>query len=241
MRQPGPLRVFAIILRPPLAMLLAYAAIVVWAGYVGWLSPLDVNQMRPVYVVLLLCQSFSAATGFCVRARRGHFDQVLVAPASRIPIGLAHAVVSTTAGILTWFFVAAIEVVVNHGAVPLGLSLPALAALVYMSAVSWAAALPFARYSSGVVWLILAIVLAGAGKLLALRQVYAAAAEPVTHLWGDVWSATGAALVFPPLMVTEPASPVPVPAYLVLGAAILVVGVGVMAIEAFDFPLVDPS
>jgi hypothetical protein len=234
MKQPGPLKVFAMILRPSPAWLAAYAAILVWAGYLGTQSP---GEMRAVYVVLLLCQSFSAATGFSVRARRGHFDQVLAAPASRLAVGIAHASVSTAIGVVAWLLVAAIEALATHGQVPVGLTIPALAALLYMSAVSWASALPFARYSSGVVWLIVAIALAGAGKLLDLRQAYAAAAEPA----GDVWRATGAAMVFPPLMVTEPSAPIAISAFLVLGAAIVVAGVGVLAVDAFDFPLVDPS
>ena len=234
MTPPGPLKIFATILRPPPAMLASHAAILAWAGYLAWESP---TEMRAVYVVLLLCQSFSAATGFSFRARRGHFDQLLVAPASRISVALAHAMASTALGLLTWSLVAAIEAVANRGNWPLGLTLPAVAALLYMSAVAWAAALPFARYSSGVVWLILAIVLAGAGKLLAMRQAYAVAAEST----GDVWRAAGAALVFPPLMVTEPSATIAVSTFVVLAAAVLVTGVGVLAVEAFDVPLVDPS
>jgi hypothetical protein len=235
MTQPGPLKVFATILRPSPALIAAYAAILAWAGYLSTQSP---GELRAVYVVLLLCQSFSAATGFCIRARRGHFDPVLAAPASRLAAGLAHALVSMAIGVVTWLSVVVIEAVARHGQAPLGLTLPSVAALLYMSAVAWAAALPFARYSTGVVWLILAIALAGAGKLLALRQAYAAAAAGPP---GDVWSATGAALVFPPLMVTEPSAPIAISALLVLGAAIVVAGIGVLAIDAFDFPLVDPS
>jgi hypothetical protein len=237
MKQPGPLRIFATILRPSAAILAAYAAILAWAGYLGWVSPGEFGQMRPVYVVLLLCQSFSAATGFCVQARRGHFDQALVVPASRTAVGLAHATVSMGTGLITWLLVATIEALVNRRDMPLGFTPPALAAVFYMSAVAWAAALPFARYSSGVAWLILSIALAGAGKLLVLRQAYAAAAEPA----GDLWRAVGAALVFPPLMVTEPSAPMAISTFVVLAAAIVVIGSGVLAIEAFDFPLVDPS
>src|SRR5206468_10696706 len=131
-----------------------HAAILAWAGYLAWISP---TEMRPVYVVLLLCQSFSAATGFSCRAYRGHFDQLLVAPTSRLSVGLAHAMASMAIGLVTWLLVAAIEAGANRGSVPLGLTLPAVSALLYMSAVAWAAALPFAHYSSGVVWLILAI------------------------------------------------------------------------------------
>jgi hypothetical protein len=234
MTYPGPLKILATILRPSPAMVAAHAAILGWAGYLAWVSP---TETRPVYVVLLLCQSFSAATGFSFRARRGHFDQLLVAPASRVSVGLAHAMASMAIGLLTWLLVAAIEAIANRGRWPLGLTLPAVSAVLYMSAVAWAAALPFARYSSGVVWLILAIVLAGAGKLLALRQAYAAAVEPT----GDVWRAAGAALVFPPLMVTEPSAPVAISTFVVLAAAVVVTGIGVLAVEALDCPLVDPS
>lgn len=237
MTRPGPLKVFATILRPSPAMVAAHAAIVAWAGYLAWVAPGEPGHLRPVYVVLLLGQSFSAATGFSFRARRGHFDQVLVAPTSRIAVGLAHALASMALGIVTWLIVAAIEAVADRGNVPLGFTLPAVAALLYMSAVAWASALPFARYSSGVVWLILAIALAGAGKLLPLREAYAAAVEPA----GDVWKATGAALVFPPLMVTEPSASIAISACLVLAAAIVAGGIGVIVIEAFDIPLVDPT
>jgi hypothetical protein len=234
MTHPGPLRIFATILRPSPAIVAAHAAILAWAGYLAWLSPAEI---RPVYVVLLLCQSFSAATGFSFRAHRGHFDQLLVAPMSRLSVGVAHATASTSIGLVTWLLVAAIEACANRGIVPLGLTLPAVSALLYMSAVAWAAALPFARYSSGVVWLILAIVLAGAGKLLALRQAYAAAVDPA----GNVWRAAGAALVFPPLMVTEPSAPMAISTFVVLAAAVVVSGIGMFAVEALDFPLVDPS
>jgi hypothetical protein len=228
-----PAKVFTTILKPSPAIVAAHGSLLVWAGYLGWTSPVE---MRAVYVVLLLFQSFSAATGFVFRARRGHFDQVLAAPVSRIQVAFAHELVSIAPGIASWLLVSGIEAICNRGTVPLGLTLPAVSALLYMSAVAWALALPFARYSSGVVWLMLAIALAGAGKLLALRQAYVAALEP----GGDLWRATGAALVFPPLMVTEPA-PAAISTLVVLAAAVAVTGVGVLAVEASDFPLVDPS
>jgi len=234
MTQPGPFKIFATILRPSAGIVAAHGTILAWAAYLGWASP---GEMRPVYVVLLLCQSFSAATGFLFRARRGHFDQVLVAPASRTRAGIAHAAASMAIGLATWLLVAAIEGATNRGVVPRGLTLPAISALFSMSSVAWAAALPFARFSSGVVWLIVAIALAGAGKLLMLRQAYVAAVETTA----DAWKAVAAALIFPPLMVTEPSAPLALSTFVVFGAAVVVAGVGVLAIEALDFPLVDPS
>jgi len=40
---------------------------------------------------------------------------------------------------------------------------------------------------------------------------------------------------------TEPSAPIAICALLVLGVATVVVGIGVVAIESFDVPLVDPS
>jgi hypothetical protein len=234
MTPPGPLKVFTTILRPSPTILLAYAAVLAWAGYTAWTSP---EEMRAIYVVLLLFQSFSAASGFLFRARRGHFDQVLVAPVSRVRVAVAHATVSMATGAITWLVVSAMELAAHRSTLPLGLALPSLAALAYMSAVAWAAALPFARYSSGVVWLIVAIGLAGAGKLLALRQAYVAAIEST----GGAWKSAAAALVFPPLMVTEPSSPTALSTFVVLAAGVVAAGIGVLAIEAVDFPLVDQS
>jgi hypothetical protein len=232
--RPGPLKAFATILRPSPAMLSAYVAVLAWAGYLSWTAPGD---MRAVYVVLLLIQSFSSASGFVLRARCGHFDPILVAPASRVRVALAHATASTGTGLVIWLVVSAIELAGTRTTLPLGLALPSISALLYMSAVAWAASVPFGRYSSGVVWLILAIGLAGAGKLLELRQAYLAALESTA----GAWKASAAALLFPPLMVTEPSSPLALSTFVVLAAAIVAAGVGVLVIDAVDFPLVDAS
>src|SRR5262245_62095022 len=132
MTQPG--RVFATILKPSPAVIAAHGLVLIWAGYLGWTSPVE---MRAVYVVLLLFQSFSAATGFVFRARRGHFDQVLVAPASRIHVAFAHAGGGGGGGGGWGGVGSGIEGISNRGSVPLGLTLPAVSALLYMSAIAW--------------------------------------------------------------------------------------------------------
>jgi hypothetical protein len=42
-------------------------------------------------------------------------------------------------------------------------------------------------------------------------------------------------------MVTEPSAPMAISTFVVLAVAVVVSGMGVFAVEAFDFPLVDPS
>jgi len=234
MTQPHALRFFVTVLRPPASIVGSSLLIAAWAAY---LAAVGTGDFRPPYVVLLLCQAFGSSTGFFVRARRGHFDAMLVAPVVRARVGLAHAAVSTTPGLFTWLVLVAIEAVTNRGHWPLGLSLQALAALIYVSALAWAAAIPLSRYSSGVVWMMLAIVLAGAGKLLPLREAYLAN----TGTWADVWKAAGAALVFPPFMVTESFGPTTAVVVLVFGVAFLAVAIGIRMIAALDVTLVDPS
>ncbi len=234
MTQPHAFRFFVTVLRPPPSVVGSSLLIAVWAAY---LAAVGSGDFRPPYVVLLLCQAFGSSTGFFVRARRGHFDSVLVAPAVRARVGLAHAAVSTALGLLTWLVLVVIEAVTNRGHWPLGLTLPALAALIYVSALAWAAAIPFSRYSSGVVWMVLAIVLAGAGKLLPLREAYLAN----TGTWADVWKVAGAALVFPPFMVTESFGPTRAVIVLVFGVAFLALAIGIRMIAALDVTLVDPS
>ena len=234
MTQPRALRFFVAVLRPPPAIVGLSLLIVGWAAY---LAVVAFGDFRPPYVVLLLCQAFGSSTGFFARARRGHFDPVLVAPAARARVGLAHAAVSTALGLITWLILVAIEAATNRGHWPLGLTLPALAALVYVSALAWAAAIPFARYSSGVIWIVLAIVLAGWGKLLPLRDAYLANSGN----WPEIWRAAGAALVFPPFMVTESVEPTATVVVFVFGVALLAIAIGVRLIAALDVTLVDPS
>ena len=234
MTRPHALRFFVTVLRPPLSIVGSDLLIAAWAAY---LVAVGAGDFRPPYVVLLFCQAFGASTGFFVRASRGHFDAVLVAPAARVRVGLTHAVVSTAPGLVTWLVLVAIEAVTNRGQWPLGLTLPALAALIYVSAFAWAAAIPFSRFSSGVVWMVLAIVLAGAGKLLPLRDAYLA----MNGTWADVWKAAGAALVFPPFMVTESFGPRMAVVVCVLGVSFLALAIGIRMIAALDVTLVDPS
>ena len=233
MTQPHLLKFFATVMRPPLAIALSSAAIAGWAVYLASVSS---DDFRSPYVVLLLCQTFGVSTGFFVKARRGHFDPVLVVPSMRARVGLAHATVSIALGVVTWLVLAAIEAVTNRSQWPLGLTLPAVAALIYTSSVAWTAAIPFSRYFSGVVWMVLAIVLGATGKVLPLREAYVANGGT----WRDVSHAVGAALVFPPFMVTESAPTMAV-VVVVVGVAALALGMGVVMIVSLDVTLVDPS
>jgi hypothetical protein len=232
MTPPSNLRVLSVLLRPSPTIVLANFALAGWAGYLAVTAP---DDLRGPYVVLLLCQSFAASTGYATRARRGHFDQILAGRSTRVQFALAHAGLSILFGATTWLTVSLFESVGSGGHWPLGLTVKALAAFAYISAMAWAVSVPFSRYAAGVVWLVGAIVLAGSGRLVSLRNTYAAAADT----WMGAWQAAVSAFVFPPLMVGEPSSPPFVTLAVVIAASIVAVAAGVAFIACVGLPLED--
>ena len=225
-------RALAVLLRPSAAMYLAFMAVIVWAGYLTVTAP---DDLRGPYVVLLLCQSFAASTGYAQRARRGHFDQLLAGRPSRLRFAATHALMSAAGGVAAWVTVSVLDALGGGGHWPLGFTTKAAAALVYISAVGWAASVPFSRYSAGVLWLIAAVVLAGSGRLMALRNSYVAA----DGTWTSVWQALGPVLVFPPVMVGEPSAPPAFVIAFVVAAAAAALGLGVTFIAYYSLALED--
>ena len=222
----------SVLLRPSLAMVFTMIALVAWAVYLTVTAP---DDLRGPYIVLMLCQAFAASTGYATRARRGHFDQLLAGRRSRARFALTHLSISTLVGVVAWFVISVVDAIGGGGHWPLGLTPRALASFVYLSSLAWAFSVPFSRYSAGVLWLVVAIALAGSGRLLALRNSYALA----THTWAGVWQAAGPALIFPPLVVGEPSGPpTTVIALLLVAAAVAVVG-GVTFIVVCSLALED--
>ncbi len=224
-------RVLGVLLRPSNAIVCVALALTTWGAYLAVIAP---DELRGPYVVLLLCQSFAASTGYLTRAKRGHFDQVLAGRSTRVGFALVHGTLSMTLGCTTWLALSVIDGVAG-GRWPLGLTPRSLVAFIYLSIVAWAISVPFSRYAAGVIWLVVAITLAGSGRLLALRQTYALA----EHTWRGVFRATGAAMVFPPLVVGEPESPQLSVLALMLCAALVTGMAAVLFMVRADAPLED--
>jgi hypothetical protein len=225
-------RALSVLLRPSAAMLLAMLALVAWAGYLTVTAP---DDLRGPYVVLLLCQSFAASTGYAPRARRGHFDQLLAGRPSRLRFAVTHALTSAALGGVSWAAISVIDALGAGGHWPLGFTPKAAAAFVYITALAWAASVPFSRYSAGVAWLIVAIGLAGSGRLIALRNNYVAA----SGTWTGMWHALGPVLLFPPVMVGEPSTPSVGLIALVITAAAAALLTGVFFVAHYDVALED--
>ncbi len=220
------------LLRPSPAILLVMVIVIAWAGYLVVAAP---DDLRAPYIVMLLCQSFAASTGYATRARRGHFDQLLAGRRSRLHFALAHASTSIAYGAAAWFVISGLEALAAGGRWPLGIAPTALVAFAYISAIAWGLSVPSSRYAIGVVWLIVTVGLAASGRLVALRNSYATSVET----WAGVLKSTGAALVFPPFIVAEPtfASPMLIGIMVLAGAAAL--AIGVMFISSYCLSLED--
>jgi hypothetical protein len=222
----------SVLLRPSPAIVFTMIALVAWAGYLTVTAP---DDLRGPYIVLMLCQAFAASTGYATRARRGHFDQLLAGRRARARFALTHLSISTLVGAAAWLVVCVVDAIGGGGHWPLGLTPSALVSFVYLSSLAWALSVPFSRYSAGVLWLIVAIALAGSGRLLTLRNSYALA----PHTWSGVWQAAGPALVFPPLVVGEPSGPPNTVIALLLVAAGIAVAGGVTFIFVYSLALED--
>jgi hypothetical protein len=224
--------VLGMLLRPSPAIVVTMIVLVAWAAYLTVTAP---DDFRGPYIVVMLCQAFAASTGYATRAKRGHFDQLLAGRRSRVRFALTHASISTLVGAAAWSVVSILDGISGGGHWPLGLTPGALSSFVYLSTLSWALSVPFSRYSAGVLWLILAIALAGSGRLLWLRNCYALA----PHTWNGILQAVGAALVFPPLVVGELSGPPNAVTALLLAAGVGAVAVGITFISNFSLALED--
>ncbi len=224
--------VLRVLLRPSVAILLIMLVVIGWAGYLVLTAP---DDLRAAYIVMLLCQSFAASSGYASRARRGHFDQLLAGRTSRLRFGLMHGLSSVVYGAAAWVVISGLDALGAGGHWPLGLTPRAAAAFVYVSAVSWGLSVPFSRYAIGLMWLIVTVGIAASGRLLALRNSYANLADA----WAGIWPSAGSALVFPPFMVGEPTSPRLTVLSLVFLAAVAAAGVGVTFICSYCLALED--
>jgi hypothetical protein len=154
---------------------------------------------------------------------------------SRLRFAVTHALTSAALGGVSWAAISVIDALGAGGHWPLGFTPKAAAAFVYISALAWAASVPFSRYSAGVAWLIVAIGLAGSGRLIALRNDYVAASDT----WTGMWQALGPVLLFPPVMVGEPSTPSVGLIALVITAAAAALLTGVFFVAHYDLALED--
>lgn len=169
MTAPSALRFFALVVRPPPAILAASLAIA--GGGIYW-ALVDPPQFGQAAALALFFQMFSAATGYRDRLRRGHFDAILTAQRRRLRIAAAHGVVSVAPGMVLWAVLAVIEAALIRQGWPSTLTSSGLAAVAIVSVVAWAIAVVAGRHSAGAIWIAALFVLVSIGRIEQLRYAF---------------------------------------------------------------------
>lgn len=155
MTQPSPLRYFAALgLHAPYALIVLCAIAVTGI----WGIVLDAKEVDSGFGMVLFAQMFLASTGFVPRARRGHFDPVLVGGPIRTAALVSHWTMSVAPGVAGWIGLA---IVANALGSPLSLSALVVrtASLFIVSAIAWAGGFALTRGAAGVVWMAILLAL----------------------------------------------------------------------------------
>ena len=229
-----PFRFFAVVLRPrPLAIVVLFL-LVGFAAWIAWTDPKDFDQ---TVVLAMIFQMFAAATGYREFATRGHFDALLAGGAGRRSVAAAHWVWSTSQGAIAWLALALIACLVHPRQWPSPLGGAAVAAFLYVSSAAWAFALPLARYATGVAWILVLFVVAGAGEIHTLREAFLSAGDG----WNSLIRGTAATLVCPVFLITDGPQADARLLTLVLLASATFGAAGAWFIATLDVPLKDVS
>jgi hypothetical protein len=144
------LHYFNVVRLQPTYALVVLAAIVATGVLTVWLNPAELDSGLGM---VLLLQMFLASSGFIARARRGHFDPLLVHGSDRSLTIIAHAFVSALPGLLGWGVLATTGLVLGSPAALSAVAGHRAAAIVIVSAVAWAAGFALPRGGAGVLWI----------------------------------------------------------------------------------------
>ena len=180
MRSPSSARFFAAVrLHPPYAL----AILEIVAGIGIWTTSVSPAELDSGLGMVLFVQMFLASSGFLVRARRGHFDPLLVGGADRIRAVACHWIVSIAPGLAAWFCLTGAGYLFGSPAVPSALVGGRAAALFIVSALAWTTGFALPRGAAGVVWaaLLLGLLLSGTDPLAPASALHGSSAIAFGH------------------------------------------------------------
>jgi hypothetical protein len=148
---PSPLRFFALAgsLHPPYTLLILSAIVGVGLWTVR-VSPADLDSGLGL---LLFVQMFLASSGFLVRARRGHFDPLLLGDGARVRVLVWHWCVSIAPGLAGWICLAGVGYALGSPSARSALAGDRALAFFIVSALAWSAGFALTRGAAGVVWM----------------------------------------------------------------------------------------
>lgn len=152
----GPVRYFFTIGLHPFYALVLLSVVTAIGVATTWAEP---KELDAGLGMILFAQMFLASSGFVTRARRGHFDPVLIDHARRIRASAAHCLVSVLPGVTAWLLLASVAAIVRAPAALSAFAGSRAAALTIVSALSWAAGFWLPRGAAGMLWMALLMLL----------------------------------------------------------------------------------
>ena len=188
---PSPPRFFArVSLHPPYTLLIL-AAIV---GMGLWTTSVSPRELDSGLGMLLFVQMFLASSGFLVRARRGHFDPLLVGAGDRSGALVWHWLVSIAPGVAGWTCLAGAGYFMGSPAALSAFVGGRAVAFFIVSAIAWTVGFTLTRGAAGVVW---AAALLG----LLVRHVELLASSGLAASGGTVLRHAGTLMLCPFLLL----------------------------------------
>lgn len=230
MRTPSSGRFFAAMgLHPPHG--LAMLAVIVGIGI--WTTSVSPGELDSGLGMILFVQMFLASSGFLVRARRGHFDPLLVGATNRTATVMSHCLISVAPGAAGWVCLAATGYWLGSPMAISALIGRRAIALFIVSALAWAAGFALARGAAGVVWA--AVLL---GLLLRRPDLLSSAASSPPSV-ETVLRHAATVLICPFLLIGNHPPVVPMAICAAAGFSILLLVVVWRVSGALDIYLVD--
>ena len=231
----NPVRYFHVVSPQPRYMPMGFALVVVLGGWLLRANPADVGAP---FVPLLFLQMFASSSEFNGPASRGYFDALLVSGWSRPAIAASHWVAAVLPGVTAWAALGSLELAMADPRQAIGFEPRSLVALLLVSTIPWALTLPLPRFSGGLLWTVLMLVLimtrggtAFLGNALAVTE----GAPP-----GDL-ATVAAALTACPLLFLNPAAASASASAFVLvtdaALAVLAFAVGVAYVTRREYPM----
>jgi hypothetical protein len=213
----------------------AYALVALF-GVLGmslWALMLSPAELDSGLGMLLFVQMFLASSGFVPRARRGHFDPVLVGESGMRTTAASHWAISVAPGIAAWLVLGVTGAIVGSPAAMSALAGRRAAGMFIVCAVSWSAGFLLPRGAAGMVWI-------GAllGLLLRHVQLLPTGADPLITTASLIRQA--ATVIACPFLLLGTATAV-APAAVSIAAALAAAGLfGVWRMaNVVDFHLMD--
>ena len=135
-------------LHPPYALVVL--SVVVGVGI--WTTSVSPGELDSGLGMVLFVQMFLASSGFLIRARRGHFDPLLVGGRGRTGVMMWHWIVSIAPGVAGWLCLAGAGYALGSPVATSAVIGGRAAALFIVSSIAWTAGFALARGAAGVVW-----------------------------------------------------------------------------------------